>query len=76
MNGHVGLKYIYVRLFRRSGRMHSRDWVSVGSWVGIGVSCWVIAWIIAEGIPTFTNIVSLIVCADLSRIMSFVLIES
>ncbi|GAB1210941.1 hypothetical protein ATERTT37_000051 [Aspergillus terreus] len=60
VNGHVGLKYIYVRLFRRSGRMHSRDWVSVGSWVGIGVSCWVIAWIIAEGIPTFTNIVSLI----------------
>ncbi|KAL5361209.1 transmembrane amino acid transporter protein-domain-containing protein [Aspergillus floccosus] len=60
VNGHVGLKYIYVRIFRRSGRMHSRDWVSVGSWVGIGVSCWVIAWIIAQGIPTFTNIVSLI----------------
>ncbi|KAE8377561.1 amino acid transporter [Aspergillus bertholletiae] len=60
VNGHVGLKYIYVRIFRKSGRMAKRDFVSVGSWVGIGVTCWVIAWIIGEGIPSFTNIVSLI----------------
>jgi hypothetical protein len=42
--------------------MHKRDLVSVGSWIAIGLSCWIIAWIIAEGIPSFTNIVSLIVC--------------
>ncbi|KAE8355468.1 transmembrane amino acid transporter protein-domain-containing protein [Aspergillus coremiiformis] len=60
VNGHVGLKYIYVRIFRKSGRMHKRDFVSVGSWIAIGVTCWVIAWIIGEGIPSFTNIVSLI----------------
>ncbi|GAB1201165.1 hypothetical protein APSETT444_010552 [Aspergillus pseudonomiae] len=60
VNGHVGLKYIYVRIFRKSGRMAKRDFVSVGSWVAIGVTCWVIAWIIGEGIPSFTNIVSLI----------------
>ena len=60
MNGHVGLKYIYVRIFRNSGRMHKNDWISVGSWIAIGVSCWVIAWIIAEGIPSFSNLVSLI----------------
>ncbi|KAF7586664.1 hypothetical protein BBP40_008513 [Aspergillus hancockii] len=60
VNGHVGLKYIYVRIFRKSGRMSKRDFVSVGSWVAIGVTCWIIAWIIAEGIPSFTNIVSLI----------------
>lgn len=60
VNGHVGLKYIYVRIFRKSGRMHKNDWVSVGSWIGIGVTCWVIAWIIGEGIPSFSNLVSLI----------------
>ncbi|PLB51294.1 amino acid transporter [Aspergillus steynii IBT 23096] len=60
VNGHVGLKYIYVRIFRRSGRMHKRDLLSVGSWVAIGLSCWIIAFIIAQGIPTFNNIVSLI----------------
>ncbi|KAE8400367.1 transmembrane amino acid transporter protein-domain-containing protein [Aspergillus pseudonomiae] len=51
VNGHVG---------PQSGRMAKRDFVSVGSWVAIGVTCWVIAWIIGEGIPSFTNIVSLI----------------
>lgn len=60
VNGHVGLKYIYVRIFRKTNRMHKRDLVSVGSWIAIGLSCWIIAWIIAEGIPSFTNIVSLI----------------
>ncbi|KAI9923746.1 hypothetical protein ASPWEDRAFT_163996 [Aspergillus wentii DTO 134E9] len=60
VNGHVGLKYIYVRLFRNSGRMHKTDWVSVSYWVAIGLTCWVIAWIIAEGIPTFSNLLSLI----------------
>ncbi|PWY69113.1 hypothetical protein BO70DRAFT_322909 [Aspergillus heteromorphus CBS 117.55] len=60
VNGHVGLKYIYVRIFRHSDRMSKNDFVSVGSWIAIGVSCWVVAWIIAEGIPSFSNIVSLI----------------
>ncbi|PYI16612.1 hypothetical protein BO86DRAFT_435767 [Aspergillus japonicus CBS 114.51] len=60
VNGHVGLKYIYVRIFRHSDRMGKRDFVAVGSWIAIGVTCWVIAWIIAEGIPSFSNIVSLI----------------
>lgn len=41
--------------------MHKRDLLSVGSWVAIGLSCWIIAFIIAQGIPTFNNIVSLIV---------------
>lgn len=62
VNGHVGLKYLYVRIFRNSPqRMGQRDLVSVGSWVGIGLTCWIIAWIIAEGIPTFSNLLSLIV---------------
>ena len=61
VNGHVGLKYIYVRIFRHTDKMHRRDWVSLGSWIGIGLGCWIIAWIISEAIPTFNDLLSLIV---------------
>ncbi|CAG8896817.1 unnamed protein product [Penicillium egyptiacum] len=60
VNGHIGLKYIYVRMFRGTDRMHKRDWVAVGSWVGIALTCWVIAWIIADAIPVFSDLLSLI----------------
>ncbi|KAJ5595402.1 uncharacterized protein N7459_001610 [Penicillium hispanicum] len=61
VNGHVGLKYIYVRLFRGTDRMHRRDLFSIGSWVAIGLTCWIIAWIIADAIPVFSDLLSLIV---------------
>ncbi|KAF4767480.1 hypothetical protein N7455_011364 [Penicillium solitum] len=60
VNGHIGLKYIYVRLFRGTDRMHKRDLLAVGSWVGIALACWVIAWIIADAIPVFSDLLSLI----------------
>ncbi|KAJ5504979.1 Amino acid transporter transmembrane [Penicillium fimorum] len=60
VNGHIGLKYIYVRLFRGTDRMHKRDWVAIGSWVGIAFTCWVIAWIIADAVPVFSDLLSLI----------------
>ncbi|CAG8054792.1 unnamed protein product [Penicillium nalgiovense] len=60
VNGHIGLKYIYVRMFRGTDRMHKRDWVAIGSWIGIGLTCWVIAWIIADAIPVFSDLLSLI----------------
>ncbi|KAJ5100562.1 hypothetical protein N7456_006614 [Penicillium angulare] len=60
VNGHIGLKYIYVRLFRGTDRMHRRDLTSYGSWVLIGLTCWIIAWIIADAIPVFSDLLSLI----------------
>ncbi|KAJ5203844.1 uncharacterized protein N7498_004723 [Penicillium cinerascens] len=60
VNGHVGLKYIYVRLFRGTDNMHRRDLKSLGSWVAIGLTCWIIAWIIADAIPVFSDLLSLI----------------
>lgn len=59
--GHVACKYIYVRLFRGSDKMHSRSFLSVGSWVGICLAVWVVAWVVAESIPVFNNLLSLIV---------------
>lgn len=41
--------------------MHKRDLVAVGTWIGIGLVLWIIAWIIASAIPVFSNLLSLIV---------------
>lgn len=42
--------------------MHKRDLVATGSWVLIGLATWIVAWIIAEAIPVFNNLLSLVVC--------------
>jgi flagellar biosynthesis protein FliR len=41
--------------------MHKRSLLSIGSWVGITFGLWIIAWIIAEAIPVFNDLLSLIV---------------
>ncbi|KAJ5085062.1 hypothetical protein N7532_009833 [Penicillium argentinense] len=60
INGHVAAKYLYVRVFRGTDHMHRRSLLSIGSWVGISLVLWIIAWIIAEAIPVFNNLLSLI----------------
>ncbi|PYH94911.1 amino acid transporter, partial [Aspergillus ellipticus CBS 707.79] len=60
INGHVACKYIYVRAFRGTGRMHQRGLVSIGSWVLIRLLLWTLAWIISVSIPVFNNLLSLI----------------
>lgn len=61
INSHVAAKSIYIRVFAGTDRMHKRDFVAVGSWVGIAAGLWLLAWIIAEAIPVFNNLLSLIV---------------
>ncbi|KAH8430900.1 uncharacterized protein LDX57_008564 [Aspergillus melleus] len=58
--GHLVCKYVYVRIFRNSDRMHKKDLVATGSWVLLSLALWVIAWIIAEAIPVFSNLLSLV----------------
>ncbi|KAM0088313.1 hypothetical protein ACP6JD_008360 [Aspergillus fumigatus] len=61
INGHVAIKYVYLRIFaNKKERIHKRDWVAVSSWVAIALSLWTVAWIIAEAIPVFSNLLSLI----------------
>jgi hypothetical protein len=60
VNGHIGLKYIYFRLCAKSGLMHQRNKRSIGLWIALGVSCWIVAWIISEAIPVFSDLNSLI----------------
>ncbi|PKX90008.1 putative amino acid transporter [Aspergillus novofumigatus IBT 16806] len=58
--GHVACKYIYVRIFRGSAHMHQNSFLAIGSWVAIALSVWVVAWVIAESIPVFNELLSLI----------------
>ncbi|KAJ5713746.1 Amino acid transporter transmembrane [Penicillium malachiteum] len=60
VNGHIGLKYIYFRLCAKSDLIHQRSFKSIAIWIGLGVTCWVVAWIIAEAIPVFSDLNSLI----------------
>lgn len=61
ISGHIACKSIYTRIFAGTDRMHKRDFTAVGSWIGVAVALWVIAWIIAEAIPVFSNLLSLMV---------------
>lgn len=60
INGHVAAKYIYIRLFRGTDQMSKRTWGSFGRWAIIVTILWVIAWIIAEAIPVFNDLLGLI----------------
>ncbi|KAJ5328864.1 Amino acid transporter [Penicillium brevicompactum] len=60
INGHVAFKMVYLRIFQGTDRMHKRDWIAWGSWVGIALGMWILAWIIATAIPVFSNLLTLI----------------
>lgn len=61
INGHVAIKNVYVRLFRGTDLMHQRSLRATGSWIALALTFWIISWIIAEAIPVFNNLLSLIV---------------
>lgn len=50
-------------MFRGTDHMQKRSLLSLGSWVAIALVLWIIAWVIAEAIPVFNNLLSLIVCS-------------
>lgn len=60
---HVGAKTIYVRLFRGTSRMNEYSLVSYGSWILIVLTLWTVAWIIANAIPVFNDLLGLLAAA-------------
>lgn len=60
INGHVAAKYIYVRLFRGTDRMGKKSWSSFGAWALIVTGLWTAAWIVAEAVPVFNDLLGLI----------------
>jgi len=60
INGHVAAKYIYVRLFRGTDRMSKKSLSSYGVWALIALALWTVAWVVAEAIPVFNDLLGLI----------------
>lgn len=61
VNGHVAVKFIYVRIFRGSNAMHRKSLVARGTWFLICALLWVLSWVIAEAIPVFNDLLGLAV---------------
>lgn len=57
---HVTAKYIYLRLFAGTKYLHSRGLVATGTWVALATGLWFVAWIIAESIPNFSDLLGFI----------------
>ena len=60
INGHVAAKYIYVRMYRGTDMMSKKTFKSYGMWALISLVLWIVAWIIAEAIPVFNDLLGLI----------------
>ncbi|KAI9647749.1 hypothetical protein NHQ30_004136 [Ciborinia camelliae] len=57
---HVTVKYVYLRLFSGTKYLNSRGFVATGSWVALAFGSWAIAWVIAESIPVFSDLLGFI----------------
>jgi hypothetical protein len=60
VNGSVACKYIYIRMWKGTNVVHQKSFKSLGSWYGICIVFWVVAWILAESIPNFNLLLGLI----------------
>lgn len=59
--GHVACKYVWVRCWRKQPhRLHQKRGWPLVSWIAIVGVSWVVAWIIAEAIPSFSLLLGLI----------------
>ncbi|KAH9900929.1 transmembrane amino acid transporter protein-domain-containing protein [Cubamyces lactineus] len=64
INGHVCAKLVFIRIFRRNG-VHSRhmtnhSWTGWMTWIAICVAIWAMAFVIAEVIPFFNDLLGVI----------------
>ncbi|KAL3426729.1 transmembrane amino acid transporter [Phlyctema vagabunda] len=57
---HVTVKYAYLRMFSGTKYLHSRGFVATGTWVALVIGTWTIAWVIAESIPVFSDLLGFI----------------
>ena len=61
VNAHVGVKFLYVKLLhnREDDLMHQKGWSSYRIWLAMVTLSWLAAWLIAEAIPVFGNLLGL-----------------
>lgn len=63
INGHVAAKQVYVTIWMKKGKpemVYQGGWVSWGSWVGVLCAVWGGAWMLAEAIPIFEQLLGLV----------------
>ncbi|TBU50271.1 transmembrane amino acid transporter protein-domain-containing protein [Dichomitus squalens] len=64
INGHVCAKLIFIRIFRRKGvhsrHMTSHSWTGWLTWAAICTAIWALAFVIAEVIPFFNDLLGVI----------------
>ncbi|GAA5988698.1 hypothetical protein JCM11641_006508 [Rhodosporidiobolus odoratus] len=58
----VGAKFAYVAFFRNSPMLTSRSWKAQGAWVAIVCSMYIIGFILAELIPFFNALLTIVSC--------------
>ncbi|KAJ9609013.1 hypothetical protein H2200_006784 [Cladophialophora chaetospira] len=61
VNAHVGVKFLYVKLLhnRDDDLMHQKGWKSYRIWLLMVSLSWLGAWLIAEAVPVFGDLLSL-----------------
>ncbi|KAF4551827.1 Transmembrane amino acid transporter-like protein 8 [Elsinoe fawcettii] len=59
VNAHVCVKNIYVRMWRGTNIMRERSRKSIGSWLLLTAGVWVLAFLIAESIPVFHELLGI-----------------
>jgi len=60
VNGHVAFKAVYLQVCSKK-TIHQKNFRALGSWYGICAVTWLAAWLIAESIPTFHQLLALVV---------------
>ncbi|RMZ84869.1 hypothetical protein DV738_g256, partial [Chaetothyriales sp. CBS 135597] len=70
--GHIASKYCFVRLFRGTKHLNVRTKLSTFTWIGITAIVWILAWIIAESIPNFGDLLGLIAALFLTAFSYYI----
>lgn len=61
INGHIAAKNVWIVMWRNNPTVITeRTWRSVGSWTAVNVAAYFIAWVIAEAIPSFNQLLALV----------------
>lgn len=61
VNGHIAVKSIWLRIWDKDRSVcGEKSWRSRGSWVGLVIGSYLVAWLIAEAIPSFKLLLALI----------------
>lgn len=61
VNGHVAVKYVWIRCWAKNPKvLHERSFRSRASWISITVAGWILAWVIAEAVPSFHLLLALV----------------